>query len=97
MENKFAKILTIVLNVVDTYSKEIEVELEEINQSTRLIGSSSSFDSSDLVQIIVEIEEKINSEFHCEIILTDEKAMSRVTSPFLNIGTLVNFISENLE
>ena len=52
---------------------------------------------SDLVQIIVEVEDKINQVFNTDITLTDEKAMSRTTSPFVNIRTLVNFLVENLK
>jgi len=96
MNNKFSETLQIVLQSIEIYSKEIGIKIENLDESTRLIGSTSVFDSSDLVQIIVEIEEKINDYFNCEIILTDEKAMSRTTSPFLNAKTLAYFIVENL-
>lgn len=92
----YEKCKEIVIETILNYSKEIGKNLEVIDQNTRLIGAKSNFDSSDLIQIIVEIEERINLEFNTDITLTDEKAMSRSTSPFLNIETLSKFIFENL-
>ena len=97
MEKDFKNCLNIVISVVADYAKEINATIDKIDENTRLIGSSSVFDSSDLVQVIVEIEEKINQEYNTDITLTDEKAMSRTTSPFVNIGTLVKFIVDNLK
>ena len=94
---KHQKCKTIVIETIVNYSKEIGKNPGIVDESTRLLGTTSSFDSSDLIQIIVEIEEKINTDFISEITLTDEKAMSRSTSPFLNVGTLTKFIIENLE
>jgi acyl carrier protein len=97
MEKNHEICLNIVINVITDYAKELSINFEKINENTRLIGSSSQFDSSDLVQIIVEIEDKINQQYNTDITLTDERAMSRTTSPFMNIGTLVNFIIELLK
>jgi acyl carrier protein len=97
MEKSYTNCLKIVINVIVDYAKEVNIIFEKLDETTRLIGSTSEFDSSDLVQIIVEIEDKINQEFNTDITLTDEKAMSRTTSPFVNIGTLVNFIVDNLK
>jgi acyl carrier protein len=93
---KQEKCKSIVIETIVSYSIEIGKNPGAVDENTRLLGSSSSFDSSDLIQIIVEIEDKINIEFNTEITLTDEKAMSRSTSPFINVGTLTKFIIENL-
>jgi acyl carrier protein len=93
---KYEKCKIIVIDTITNYSNEIGKPIGMINEITRLLGSSSSFDSSDLIQIIVEIEDKINLEFNTDITLTDEKAMSRSTSPFINVETLTKFIIENL-
>jgi hypothetical protein len=97
MEKNYNNCFQIVINVITDYAKDVNITIEKLDENTRLIGSSSKFDSSDLVQIIVETEDKINQEFNTDITLTDEKAMSRTTSPFINIGTLVNFLVENLK
>ena len=94
---KYEKCKIIVIETIINYSNEICKPLGVVDENTRLIGSTSSFDSSDLIQIIVEIEDKINLEFNTDITLTDEKAMSRSTSPFINVETLTKFIIENLK
>ena len=76
------------------------VDLNEIvyegplTTNTRLLGSDSIFDSMDLVSFIVECEQVINENFDINIELTTDKAMSRRTSPFLNIESLSKFIIE---
>ena len=94
---KYEKCKIIVIETIINYSNEIGKPLGVVDENTRLIGSTSSFDSSDLIQIIVENEDKINFEFNTDITLTDEKAMSRSTSPFINVETLTKFIIENLK
>lgn len=96
MNNNYLKCFDVVKNVINEYCLANDKQISELESSTRLIGSSSPFDSSDLVQIIVEIEDNINDIFNTNITLTDEKAMSRSTSPFVNIETLTKFIVENL-
>ena len=94
---KYEKCKIIVIETITNYSNEIGKPLVIVDENTRFIGSTSSFDSSDLIHIIVEIDDKINFEFNTDITLTDEKAMSRSTSPFINVGTLTKFIIENLK
>jgi D-alanine--poly(phosphoribitol) ligase subunit 2 len=67
---------------------------EEITLNTRLIGLTGILDSLDLVSFIVHVEETINDNFSIEVSLTDERAMSRTTSPFLSIEALCRFILE---
>ena len=97
MENyKKEEIFDLVRNVIISYSNEVDKKINDVNYETRLIGSSSQLDSSDLVQIIVEVEDIVNTKYGSELTLTDEKAMSRTTSPFINIETFVSFINEKL-
>ena len=63
-----------------------------MEDNTRLIGTSSVFDSMELVQFIVEVESLLDDEFEIELELTSEKAMSRRNSPFISINTLVEYI-----
>lgn len=64
------------------------------DKSTRLYGQDGPLDSLGLVRLISEIEEKLYEAFHKDIAIANEKAMSRKSSPFLNISTLTDFITE---
>jgi acyl carrier protein len=95
--NKKEAVYAIIKNVIESYSIEIGKIISNVTNETRLVGASSLFDSSDLVQIIVEVEDRINSKFNTDLTLTDEKAMSRSTSPFINVETFARFITERLD
>lgn len=74
---------------------ENEISLDNdvvLNENTRLFGTSSIFDSMELVQFIVETESLLDEKFQIEIELTSELAMSRRSSPFISIHNLVEYI-----
>ncbi len=60
----------------------------------KLFGGESLLDSLGLVSFIVSIEEEIEDKLGISIILADEKAMSRRTSPFSRVSYLVDYILE---
>ena len=89
------KIKIRLLKLLYEFINENEIELNDdiiIDENLRLIGSSSIFDSMELVQFIVDVESLLDDEFNIEIELTSEKAMSRRNSPFISINTLSRFI-----
>lgn len=77
------------------FVQENEIQIDEvIDNSTRLMGNDSLFDSMDLVSFIVEVENFINQHYEVNIELANDRAMSRRTSPFININTLCLYIME---
>ena len=89
------KIKIRLLKLLYEFIDENEINLEKdvvLDENVRLIGTSSVFDSMELVQFIVEVENLLDEEFEIEIELTSEKAMSRRNSPFISINTLSKFI-----
>lgn len=85
-------------NKMNEFINENDLKInEQINLNTRLIGSSSFFDSMDLVSFIVEVEQDIEEKFNLRIQLASEKAMSRRSSPFISLETLANYIIEIIE
>ena len=62
-----------------------------------LIGKDASLDSLGLVNLIVLVEEKIQGEFGVGITLVDERAMSQSKSPFRTLGSLAEFVEEQLK
>ena len=82
-----------IILLINEFVLDNDIEIEEkIDLNTRLIGSSSIFDSMELVQFIVEFENLLDENFNLQIQLASEKAMSRRTSPFISINTLSNYI-----
>jgi len=92
--NKLQKSL---IKLLVNFLEENEIDLNEeyvVDENTRLIGTNSIFDSMELVQFIVEVESLLNESFKIEIELTSEKAMSRRTSPFISLTTLIQYIKD---
>lgn len=80
---------------IQVYFKENGLELPvNIDSKTRLMGEL--LDSIELVSLIVFLEEAIEKQTNKNIILADEKAMSRRTSPFATIGYLSDYIFEKI-
>jgi len=89
------KIKIRLLKLLNDFVHENEIELYKdvvLDENIRLIGTSSVFDSMELVQFIVEVESLLDEEFEIEIELTSDKAMSRRNSPFISINTLTEYI-----
>jgi hypothetical protein len=62
----------------------------------RLYGSNGVFDSMQLVNFLVLIEQRIDDDIGREISLTSERAVSRRISPFSSVRHLLDFIEEEL-
>jgi len=92
------KIVNILHSTLQTYLEEHgeKVEFDEF-ENTKLFGGDGILDSIGLVSFIVEVEEVLEDEYNIAVILADEKAMSRRTSPFGRISYLADYIVELLD
>lgn len=88
------EIETIVLVILENYCS-LNCISTELNSQTPLIGNNRILDSMGLVNIIVDIETEFLDR-GIEISLTSEAAMSLKISPFRTIGSLCNFIENQL-
>ena len=92
------ELIDILFSFLKKFIEENEIEtFNDITHNTRLIGSESIFDSIDLVTFIVQLEQELNINYDYNLQLADEKAMSRRTSPFINLDTLSNYIKELID
>ncbi len=84
--------------ILDLLKKHFEEIGEEFNisegEQTRLFGGDGLLDSLGLVGFIVSVEEALEDNFGINVLLADEKAMSRRTSPFLKVSYLIDYILE---
>jgi len=69
----------------------------EKDADAALYGKTGKLESLDFVAFIVEVETKIQNEFGAEFFLTDENLLSKESSPFTTVGTLVEHIQTVLD
>ena len=75
-------------------SKEMPVD---VGPGTEIFGKSALLDSLGLVTMVMELETRLEEEHGITVVLADEKAMSRRSSPFRTLGSLVDYIEEQLK
>lgn len=90
-----------IIEVLFTQAREMgeesgQKELLNPTLETKLYHSNGTLDSLGLVRFITGSEEKISDTFGIDIVLADEKAMSQVSSPFVSIGSLADYIEKSL-
>ena len=87
------KALTLVLHRLAALGRELgKPALEQADASTRLFGEAAALDSIGLVTLIADLEEDIRVTTGKTVTLADEKAMSRLTSPFRSVDLLADYI-----
>jgi acyl carrier protein len=97
MKNKIGReeILTLVVSTLEIYCSDNDIIVDiSKGEELKLFGGDSLLDSLGLVSLIVSIEEALEEQFNTSIVLADEKAMSRRTSPFSRVSYLVDYILE---
>jgi len=62
-----------------------------------LYGHPGKLESLDFVTFIMEVEEKIKSEFGVELTIADENLLSREKSPFSTLGSLIEYLEDVLD
>lgn len=68
----------------------------DINQLEELVfyGVNGVFSSMGLVNFLSTIEDNIDDKFDFQITLASEKALSKKTSPFSSLSSLIEYILE---
>lgn len=73
------------------------VDVPELTAETRLLGRGAVLDSLGLVTLIVDLEQRIETDFDVSLVLANERAMSEAKSPFRSVETLTEYICALLE
>ncbi|MGE3508676.1 MAG: hypothetical protein AB7N65_07310 [Vicinamibacterales bacterium] len=71
-------------------------DVPEVTSETRLVGRGAVLDSLGLVTLIVDLEQRIETEFDVSLSLANERAMSQAKSPFRSVETLTEYVCELL-
>jgi D-alanine--poly(phosphoribitol) ligase subunit 2 len=78
------EVLEIVLLSIDELNDEFNMKIEKSEKSTLM----RAMDSIILVNLLVLIESKIEG-----ITIADDKAFSQKNSPFLTVGSLIDYVT----
>lgn len=90
------KVMTIILVAVESLNASLEDKLNTMEGANCALYQNNNIDSISLVTLISLVEDAIEDEFDVQIIIADEKAMSQKNSPFLTVGTLTAYVTEQL-
>jgi acyl carrier protein len=65
---------------------------ESITEETVLVGADPVLDSLGVVQLIVEVEQRVEQNHGISVTLANDKAMSQKNSPFRTVGVLADHV-----
>jgi acyl carrier protein len=89
------QILSLILNRLRVLGEELnKPNLTKANEQTRLFGDKADLDSMGLVTLIADLEDDLQKQCGWPVTLVDEKAMSRLTSPFRRVDFLTDYLVE---
>lgn len=65
---------------------------ENLGEDTVLVGNDPVLDSLGVVQLIVEVEQRVEQGHNISVTLANDKAMSARNSPFRTVGVLADHV-----
>src|ERR1700742_541286 len=68
-----------------------------ITEATVLVGTDAVLDSLGVVQLIVEVEQRVEADHGISVTLANDKAMSARNSPFRTVGVLTDHVIATAE
>ena len=87
-------LVKIILQALEELKKTLNKgELLKISPETRLYGRGSDVDSLGLVQLLIDVEERVSGRYGFPVVLTDERALSQQDSPFRNVEGLADYLA----
>jgi len=91
------QIQTIISDAIIELNEELDYDhLRAPDASTAIFDGEDSLDSLSLVSLIVDIEARVEDSFATEVVLASEKAMSMKNSPYRSVGSLTEFVLQEM-
>jgi len=85
--------LSIVLaSIQEVFAQNGDTAPAGLTEDTVLVGTDPVLDSLGVVSLIVEIEQRVESEHGASVTLANDKAMSQRNSPFRTVGVLTDHL-----
>ena len=82
----------VVASLREVFAQEGNEAPATIADDTVLVGAGAVLDSLGVVQLIVEIEQRVEQAHGVSITLANDKAMSQRNSPFATVGVLSDHV-----
>ena len=87
----------LVLEAINEIGEERESSLlTEASDTTLLIGDEGGLDSRSIVNLTVDLEERVFEETGVDIVIADDSTMSMRTTPFRSAKKLTDHINKLL-
>ena len=67
-------------------------QISVANSETKLFGSEGILDSIDIVTLLADLEEKLDTQYDITASLADDSIMSKAKSPFRSVKSLSKYI-----
>jgi acyl carrier protein len=82
----------VVLSLQEVFAQTGMPVPESIGEGTVLVGADAVLDSLGVVQLIVEVEQRVEQGHDISVTLANDKAMSARNSPFRTVGVLTDHV-----
>lgn len=96
--NRAQEELAVVREALETFLRDTHRPLpgRGIEAETVVFGTGGVLDSLGLVGFIGDLETRVAERFGVDIVLADERAMSRSRSPFRTVQSLADLVAERI-
>ena len=93
MSDISTKITQMVTTAVADALEEFEPD-PKVTADSPIYGDGSPLDSTALVSLIVDIEQRLREDLSLDVSLTDERALSQKNSPFHDVASMAAYIMQ---
>jgi len=93
-----SEVLKVVYAAIDEVNESLPAD-EQVpkDEGTILVDKSGGLDSLVLINLVGEIEDRVEDDFDASITIANEDAMSQENSPFKTVGSLVDYVCKLIE
>src|SRR5438046_960670 len=88
-----AIVLALVIDALSATSRQRPPGRQfDVTADTIVYGAGGALDSLELVNLVVEVEQRLDEQLGVVVTLADERAVSMKRSPFRSVPSFVDFI-----
>jgi acyl carrier protein len=92
MIERSAALDIVIASIQEVFAQTGEDAPGTLGEDTVLVGKDAVLDSLGVVSLIVEVEQRVESEHGASVTLANDKAMSQRNSPFRTVGVLTDHL-----